>query len=334
MEFKISETESKGIGYKIARSKITEIISDEILRELYKSSVDIGILRIPTKEQKNIYKLNELGVDYILADTLVEYSIKPAKLKNVSFDHSLEYVNVKSKEDLNVINKMVDELFADYSNHYSSNNFIDSSKLVDWYKEWIADCVHKKGVAYLIKKNQVNAGFFSGTIEDRKFHGGPGGVLNRFSGEGIYLDMHKKLPFLLQENGADICYTSTQIQNHAVQKQWSLVGWTLSESWITVHVNSFFDSALNTNPEKINLEKNATVQELINKVSNHKNIKSFRQLSVKILEEGRLKECLTRGEELVINYSTAIKSGMSSDFYVILIRDSGNKLLGIMQIRN
>jgi hypothetical protein len=254
-----SINESRVFNYNILRftdKKLPE--TNTLANEIIKNEADITILRIPSSCQNDLCFLENLGFNYYLADTLVEYTFKikenyiPKRLIDIN---NINYEIVDSLEKLEITINILTEVFANYSNHYSSNPLLKTGQSIQIYIKWLEDCYLKNGLIFLAKFKNQYSGFFSGNIKDDVFIGGPGGVLSAFEGEGIYLDAHIYLPSILKSKyNINKCRSGTQIQNHVVQKQWSILNWSLTYSWITLHINSFIKNSINNGKKKIEIE--------------------------------------------------------------------------------
>jgi len=254
-----SINESRIFNYSIYRYTDKQLPELNIfVSEIIKNEADIVILRIPSNCQNQLFVLDNLGFNFYLADTLVEYTfkIKDNYIPNRVCDiNNIAYEIVDSLEKLDITKSILINVFANYSNHYASNPFLKIDDSIEIYIKWLEDCFSNNGLIFLCKFKNEYAGFFSGIINNGIFIGGPGGVLKQFEGEGIYLDAHIYLPSILKTKyNIKKCRSGTQIQNHVVQKQWTLLNWSLTYTWITIHVNSFIKNSINNGYRQINIE--------------------------------------------------------------------------------
>jgi hypothetical protein len=254
-----SINESSILNYNLYRYTGKKMPDISILEnEIIQNQADIVILRFPSSCQDELFLLDNLAFNYYLADTLIEYTFKikdnyiPKRLCDTT---NIHYEIVDNVEKLEITKKLLHEIFINYSNHYSSNPFLKTDDSIEIYIKWLDDCFLKNGLIFLCKFKNQYSGFFSGNINNDIFIGGPGGVLPTFEGEGIYLDAHIYLPSILKSKyNINKCRSGTQIQNHVVQKQWSLLNWSLTYSWITVHVNPFIKNSINNGIRKLEIE--------------------------------------------------------------------------------
>ncbi len=254
-----SKLDSDRFQLNIFRDNYEQLPAD-LLNQLIENKVDIGILRLNTKEQATLNLLDNMGLPFIVADTLVEYIAKtsaPKELKLLNKD--IEVLEAHTEADWKEVDRMVELCFSNYSNHYFSNPYLSKIGNIEGYKEWSRNCSGDKGVTYIVKSNSVAAGFFSIGFKGDLADGGPGGIIPAFEGSGLYLDFHKMLPQLIFQKGLKKLKTSTQIQNTLVQRQWNMSGWMLSHSWVTLHVNTFIQEAMKGSNTSSNYQHSNTI---------------------------------------------------------------------------
>lgn len=281
-----SAVDSNRFNFNIYRDVIEEI-SPALWQELFSKKVDVAILRLASKKQHELHLLDQLGIPFIVADTLVEYSIrsntKEVKLMN-------EHMNVyepKDENDWKAVDMMVEKCFGAYSNHYYSNPYLDKTGNIEGYKEWVRACSKDNGVTFIVEHDGNKAGFFSLQFKDGIAHGAPGGIIPQYEGAGLYLDFHKILPSLIAKKGLKMLRTSTQVQNLTVQRQWTMSGWNFTSSALTLHLNTFIDKALKGKEISCAFTHNNLVDFLNSQLAGQ----SFQQMRVKemmALEQGAI----------------------------------------------
>jgi len=254
-----SKLDSDRFHFNIYRDNYEQLPAD-LLNHLIENKVDIGILRLNTKEQSSLYRLDEVGLPFVVADTLVEYIAKTSAPKELKLlNKEMEVIEAHTEDDWKEVDHMVELCFSNYSNHYFSNPYLSKIGNIEGYKEWSRNCSGEKGVTYIVKSNSVAAGFFSIGFKNEMADGGPGGIIPAFEGSGLYLDFHKMLPQLIFQKGLKKLKTSTQIQNTLVQRQWNMSGWMLSHSWVTLHVNTFIQEAMKGSNTSSNYQHSNTI---------------------------------------------------------------------------
>lgn len=268
-----SELESKRFSAKIFRDKFNDFKTRDLQKEIIANDIDIAIIRIPSNKLELTARLDVIGFPYIVADTLVYYECKfdnytPKALRNAD----LEFEKCTSIHG-DLIEELTGKIFPNYTSHYNSNSFLDKNLILDGYKEWARGYTDADGkVVFLVKKNGVNIGFATCSWENdsKKCEGVLYGVLAEYSGGGVYSDIIRYTQEYFRKKEFEKMLVSTQIQNFAVQKVWTREGFTLTESYNTIHINSM----LSKSTKKIEVEKIDITEELIDqfgKLSNDYN---------------------------------------------------------------
>lgn len=239
-----SDVESKRFGMRVFRGTIDEINEKQILSSIIENKVDLAILRIPASKQYQISRLEKTGLPYIVADTLVYYSVdlttyvpKPIRNKELVFESG-------SLEHIDSLNALVEIIFASYTNHYTSNPYLKRKDITDGYKEWACACIGRDSInpnAWVIKKSEGNIGFITFGFDQKTVEVLLNGVIPSASGNGVYTDIIRYSQYYFKYAGFSRMIIPTQIQNLAVQKIWAREGFELSNAYITIHINSFMN---------------------------------------------------------------------------------------------
>jgi GNAT superfamily N-acetyltransferase len=242
-----SESESRRFGYRVFRAAQPEIQEDAVLDDLIASAADVLILRIPADAQHTIPRLNRIGLPYFVADTLVYYRIEfsrwtPEPLKNT--DLRFELLDARN---LAVLDPLLDDIFADYRNHYSANPYLPLDTVLLGYKEWVsgfcAGAADDK-LGWLAYLGDTPVAFCTCTQSADVDEGVLYGVCPSASGKGIYRDLIRFTGAQAKQRGVAAFKVSTQIQNLAVQKVWSSEGFRMDRALLTIHVTPFFSASL------------------------------------------------------------------------------------------
>lgn len=241
-----SEVESKRFGMNVFRQVDSDPDYDRIAKDILKNKVDLLILRIPSNKQNQLYKIERKGFPYLVADSLVYYKallsdIEVRKIKN----NEIEYI-VAEQSHRNTLCQLVLEIFNDYTNHYFSNPYIQKQSIIEGYQEWAMNNItynNPNTITFLIKRDNHFIGFAccSFNLEKKECEGILYGVINKESGKGLYSDLIKYTQNYFKKLGYLTMKVSTQIHNITVQKVWTKEGFFLTETFITVHVNSFLN---------------------------------------------------------------------------------------------
>ena len=240
---KYSPIESRRFGLRIYRGLLDDINPDEILSTILRQNVDVAIISIPVEIQDTLSRLQETGIPYLIADTLVYYHVdltihKPREPRN----KGLEFIKVYP-EHFEILDNLVSEIFSGYKNHYTSNPFL-SVDLIEVYKEWARSYVTNDANskrAWLVKRANQFIGFVTCAFEGEESEIVLNGVVPSAAGMGVYGDLIKFLQRFFKDNGYTVMKVSTQVHNYAVQKVWSREGFVMRQSFLTIHINSLMN---------------------------------------------------------------------------------------------
>ena len=245
MNFEYSKLESDRFQKKIFKCQTQDIDVKALQKNIIDNEADIVFLRMPSNKSNQIQKLDLLGIPYMQTDTLVYYysdftKYEPTELinKDVTFK-IIENSEINKKE----VERLVRKIFANYTNHYFSNKYLNKSDITKGYIEWVLGyCGENKGrIAWFVEKNGVYIGFATCSFnkEDNISEVVLGGVDSDFSGGGLYGDIIRFTQSYFKSLGISRMRVSTQVQNFAVQKVWAREGFFIKESLATIHINSF-----------------------------------------------------------------------------------------------
>ena len=246
-DLKYSAVESKRFNMNIYRGIIYDLDLKQLNTKILEDNIDLAILRIPSAHKIQISKLDKLLFPHFHADTLVYYYVDFEKYTpKILRNDDLEFV-VFSKKDYNTLDKLVEEIFTGYTNHYFSNPSIDKSEIIEGYKEWVRGyCLEDNKIGWLVQKNGEDIGFITCNtgLNDGIAEGVLGGVLPSAVGGGVYTDIIRFTQNYMKNTGCNQMKVSTQVQNYAVQKVWVREGFFLKESFDTIHINSMLQFSI------------------------------------------------------------------------------------------
>ena len=247
--FKFSITESKRFNKRIFRGLVDSIDEKIILSKILAENIDILILRISSEKIDQISKLEKIKIPYIVADTLIYYHLDlinyiPNNLKN----QDLTFIKGKPENE-GTLNRLIEYIFVNYQNHYSSNPYLNTKNILEGYKEWAynyIDSNNKGKICFLVKKKGDFIGFATCSYNEqtKEGEGVLYGVRRSVSGRGIYGDIIRYTQRYFKALGCKTMKVSTQIQNFAVQKVWVREGFILKKAYNTIHINSLFNCSV------------------------------------------------------------------------------------------
>lgn len=236
--------ESKRFKKRVFRGEMNEIDGTIIIKDLINNSVDIAIIRVPVESIHNLYRLENLNIPYIVADTLVYYNVDLSNNPiNPIINKDIEFIEC-TKRNVAELGMLVSEIFQEYHNHYFSNPFLNRNDILEGYIEWANNYIRtikKDRIVFLVKKQNNYIGFATCSISFEK-NEGEGvlyGVLSSESGNKIYSDMIRFTQLYMKNLGIKRMIVSTQVHNYAVQKVWIREGFSMYSACNTIHINAF-----------------------------------------------------------------------------------------------
>jgi len=239
-----SEVESRRFGYRIHRATLADVDDKALLAELLRENVDIAMLRFPSAKQPDVARLSRTGMPYVVADTLVCYAVdlagyEPRPLRN----RDLEFVRCRP-EHVEELGVLVDEVFEGYANHYCANPYLARRDIraafVDWARRYVA-AEDEGRTCWLARRGGQAVAFATCSFNEPECEGVLYGVRASAAGGGIYGDLIRHTQRDFKSRGFTRMQVSTQTQNLAVQVVWNREGFRLSDSCVTVHVNSMLE---------------------------------------------------------------------------------------------
>lgn len=240
-----SGVESRRFDMRVFRGHLDSIDPLWLLAEVIEQEVDLAILRIPADKQHQLTELRKTGLPYIIADTLVSYSLElkdymPAVLRNQDLVFSLAGI-----EDTELIENLVEKTFSDYTNHYTSNPYINKHDILKGYQEWAVSFLVEDDAktAWLVQRGDKVIGFATCSQQGETGEGVLYGVVPEEAGRGVYSDIIRFTQQQFKARGLSSMLVVTQIQNLAVQRVWHREGFTLGSAEITIHINSLIHKA-------------------------------------------------------------------------------------------
>lgn len=241
-----SMVESRRFGLNVYRGVLPHIDTAIIFERIFQERIDLLILRIPSENKHEIASLDKLGFPYLVADTLVYYSsdltqYHPNKLRNKDLTFKEATIG-----DSDLLNDMVSEIFKDYKNHYFSNPYFQKTDILEGYKEWTISYIKDESnvkTVWIGYRKEKPVCFATCAYAKEEGEGVLYGILPEAQGGGVYGDLIRFTQNDMRKKGLKTMKVSTQVHNFAVQKVWSREGFFLSESFDSIHINSFMNTS-------------------------------------------------------------------------------------------
>lgn len=235
-----AELESKRFGKNVYRLNTDRLLFNDIVQDIEKYEIDLLILRVPSTEVYQLHLLNQLSCEYIIADTLVYYSIDLNKIETPILKNNNLQFQLASESDKDLLYPLVMETFDGYKNHYYSNPHLNKNGILEGYAEWTLGHIESPNkLCFIAKDGDKIVAFASCSYIDDTAEGVIFGVSKDYAGRGIYTDLIKYSHIYFKEKGFKMMKVSTQIQNYTVQRVWIKEGYLIENAYITIHINNF-----------------------------------------------------------------------------------------------
>lgn len=242
--FYISEKESNRFELKIARGKIDFLDVEELERYLINVAVDILILRINSNEKYITPILKKIGFKYILAGTLVNYSISLENYdeNKTQIKHKVRLANI---DDRGALSSLVRRIFGNYRNHYTSNKYLPKSKILEGYVEWMNTSLNGEGKKIFVVEVELKIiAFATVSVFEKSIRIDLNGVHPDYEGMGIYTHLLRHIILHYKVRGLKRLEVATQSDNQEVQKIWKKTGLIKKDVVNTYHINSMLNFSI------------------------------------------------------------------------------------------
>lgn len=233
----ISAIDTERFGITIARAQISS--SDDLhaaVRFCEENDVSMLIARCPVDETRIAQDME--GEGFRIMDTLVYYS---RNLKEMSPPDVIEAIAIRPIRDgeEQQVRDVASRAFQGYYGHYHADRRLAREKCDEGYVSWAtrSSCERDDSHDVLVAaSNGTIVGF--ATMRLNSGVEGEGvlfGIDLDYQGRGIYRAFITEGMRWCREAGAERMIVSTQINNIAVQKVWSRVGFEPMRAWYTFH---------------------------------------------------------------------------------------------------
>jgi len=233
----ISAIDTERFGATIARALVSS--SDtlhEAIRFCEENQVAMLIARCPVDETQTAQDMEE--EEFRIMDTLVYYS---SNLKGMFPPDVIEDIEIRLMRDgeEQQVQDVAGRAFRGYYGHYHADRKLEKKKCDEGYVSWAtrSSCERDDDHDVLVAVSEGTIVGFA-TMRLNNSVEGEGvifGVDLEYQGKGIYKSFIIKGMEWCKKAGADRMIVSTQINNIAVQKVWSRVGFEPTRAYYTFH---------------------------------------------------------------------------------------------------
>jgi hypothetical protein len=207
-----------------------------VVRLIEDSGLDVVIVRAGAEDVELASTLNTEALISCQADTLLYFKIAAESLAAGSAPDGLVRMASSDESDTDV---MVERIFADYRNHYSSNPALRRINVVAAYKDWTRTALGSTGNAVLkaLSADGAPAGLCVMDVEDESYDEILlAGIVPEERGQGAYQDMIGMIGVRAQAAGKSSVVISTQAANIGVMRAWCRLGFLPTIALNTFHV--------------------------------------------------------------------------------------------------
>ena len=222
--------------WKVATAKAPHVRAAEVpalLADCRTQGVQFLIARCPTSELATAQALEREGFE--LMDTLVYFS------RRLDADPPAESVAVREIEpgEHGTVKAVASRAFAGYFGHYHADPRLDRGDCDAVYVDWAERSCQSREVADQVLVATLDASIAAfATLRFNDAQEGEGvlfGVAPEAQGRGVYRALMTGAMRWFKARARMRMVVSTQINNIAVQKVWSRLGFEPSASWYTFH---------------------------------------------------------------------------------------------------
>ncbi len=248
MLFEVSKEESDALGYKIARGTGESLLSPEkLLTNLEKEEIDVLKLSLSDSTADLYTQLDQLKLPYYLLGIVIEYksnfsrnAYKPYLNEHIEFE---EYLGKDPKPFKELVNKVFSNSPGSFYTNPGLIGIQDEAKQIACLANYVSTLnktTNDQYYTHLIKFKGELAGFVTSY---QKGSGGAAtyaGLLKKFEGKGLYLDLVNFIQNYGKEIGQKWGKAYVQIQNTVVQKIFHKQGLVPHNYILNIHVNCFY----------------------------------------------------------------------------------------------
>lgn len=225
--------------FGIRTARVSNVTADKLLSVIdfcETNNVVFLIARCQSSEIKATQAMENHG--FILMDTLVYYEQKLFKTKIPSDTGSALVRPIKSGEE-DEVKTIATKSFKGYFGHYHADSRLDREKCDEVYSSWaLRSCISKEVANEVLVAEIEDTIVGFATLRLNSSDEGEGvlfGVAPDAQNLGIYRSFMINGMNWCRSKGAMRMVVSTQINNIAVQKVWSRLGFEFSYAYYTFH---------------------------------------------------------------------------------------------------
>lgn len=237
MLIELNDLETTRFGIVAAKVIDATASPEAIAAAAHAKGVQMLTVRVDVSDLPRVHALEAAG--YQLMDTLVYYRRELTELPPTRQLANEVTLRQATPKDAASVAKLVREAFAGYVGHYHADPRLADTAADAAYVEWAETSTARVSLetpVLLAEIAETAAGFLTlrrNSPDEMEI------VLNAVDpanqGQGLYTALVAAALPLSRETGAERIITSTQINNYAVQRVWSRLGFFHCRSCYTLH---------------------------------------------------------------------------------------------------
>jgi len=239
LQVRLSEVESHASGLLVGRINVwppRRTRGREVLGLIQDSGFDLVIVRAGAEDVELAATLNSPTLISWQADTLLYFEISTMSLAIGDASDGLVRL---TPDDESAAEVLVERIFADYRNHYSSNPILREINVVAAYRDWARTALgsNKNAVFVALSPNGSASGLCVTDVDDESYDEVLlAGVVPEERGRGAYQDMVRRIGLQARDAGKESLVISTQAANLSVMRAWCRLGFLPTIALNTFHV--------------------------------------------------------------------------------------------------
>lgn len=235
----LNDLETRRFGVVCARLDMSDRLPDidSTNRAAKEAGVSMLTARVPAEDLESVRALEADG--YRLMDTLVYYGrVLDSLPKALPLAEGVT-LRPGMPEDVDAVGSLAQAAFSGYLGHYHADPRLDDSAATEAYVEWAVTSlarVGNKGEFLVATVNGQIAGFLAlQSISAEEAEIALNAVDPGFQRRGLYAGLVRAAMTSAAAMKFKRVFTSTQINNYAVQKVWTRLGLIHERSYYTLH---------------------------------------------------------------------------------------------------
>lgn len=235
----ICESVSESVRFGCAVGRVAlgvddAALVDELVAALSTSRHDLVIVRYPARWVDVFDRLTRIPESRaIFADTLLYF-----EWDDVGDPMSCSREVLGADRVLTAtVGELIEEIFADYTNHYAANPRLDRALVAAGYAEWATSVAldDANEVVAVLEGDEI-AGLAVVDTRGDEWDIVLAGVRPAVRGRGAYADLMVAVMQRAREHGRTAVRISTQSHHAQVMRTWERLGWRITGAFVTVHV--------------------------------------------------------------------------------------------------